>query len=406
MSESFQCSSCGAPLDYTSGMGATTRCPYCNHSVIVPKELRDKEQTPVYGQTPSMVFQVQPTVEYSTAVTGASNAMKWIFGIVGVVVVLSILATVVLPLVIGAAVVSQVAPMADSIKSEFNPGAISATINSAANPSKAVNTNALNQQVMEFGSEGNGPGRFSDARSIALDGAGNIYVGEYSGGRVQVFDSSGKFTTQWIADPKMPMRDLAADLKGTVYVVQKGDINLFEGSTGKSIGKLTPAKRTSFDKITIAPDGSIYAAGDMDNNPVIVVFKGGKQTRLIQNAFGELEFGSRLGPLAVDGSGNIFLTVDLEKVIIKVSPDGKYVNRFGGKGNEPGLFQIIGAIAIDGNGKIFVNNIDGVEMFDSNGRFVDTYIKKPGGLFGFVFDDKDLLFGADRTRVVVFEPKK
>jgi hypothetical protein len=387
-------------------MGATTRCPYCNHSIIVPKELREKEQNPGYGQVPPVVFSVQTGDDFGAAATGVSNAVKWIVGIVGVVVVVSVLAAVVVPVIIGAAVFSQVAPLSDQLSQEFAQPDISATISSITKPlsiTQVAEENGLSRKVMEFGSEGTGTGRFTDVRSIALDGAGNIYVGEYSGGRIQVFDGNGTFTTQWNADTKMPLRDLAADLKGTVYVVQKGDINRFEGATGKALGKLPTTKRVGFDKVTIGPDGAIYGAGEIDNNPVIVIFKDGKQVKVIENAFGELEFGSDLGPLAVDGNGNIFVTIEHEKVIIKVSPDGKYVNRFGGKGNEPGLFQIMGDIAIDGSGKIYVNNIGGVDIFDSNGRYIDTYIKDPGGISGFVIDDKDRLVGADRTKVVVYE---
>ena len=88
---------------------------------------------------------------------------------------------------------------------------------------------------MKFGSEGIGPGMMKDARSIALDGKGNIYVGEYIGGRIQVFDATGKFLTQWMVDTKMPLRGLAADRKGTVYVVQRGAITRYEGETGTVI---------------------------------------------------------------------------------------------------------------------------------------------------------------------------
>jgi len=37
--QTFDCPSCGAPLDYQQGAAATMRCPYCNNSVIVPGSL-------------------------------------------------------------------------------------------------------------------------------------------------------------------------------------------------------------------------------------------------------------------------------------------------------------------------------------------------------------------------------
>ncbi len=39
MTSTFNCPSCGAPLDY-SGSGDTMHCPFCNNSVIIPPELR------------------------------------------------------------------------------------------------------------------------------------------------------------------------------------------------------------------------------------------------------------------------------------------------------------------------------------------------------------------------------
>jgi len=39
LTTTFNCPTCGAPLDY-GGNGDTLRCPYCNNSVIVPQELR------------------------------------------------------------------------------------------------------------------------------------------------------------------------------------------------------------------------------------------------------------------------------------------------------------------------------------------------------------------------------
>src|SRR5688572_18521085 len=43
---------------------------------------------------------------------------------------------------------------------------------------------AFATEALTFGSEGTGAGRFEDARSVAVDGQGRIYVAEYQGGRV------------------------------------------------------------------------------------------------------------------------------------------------------------------------------------------------------------------------------
>jgi len=60
MAGTFNCPTCGAPLDYP-GNGDTMRCPYCNNSVIVPEELRSggrsdsrtsPEGTPGLNQVP------------------------------------------------------------------------------------------------------------------------------------------------------------------------------------------------------------------------------------------------------------------------------------------------------------------------------------------------------------------
>ena len=111
--------------------------------------------------------------------------------------------------------------------------------------------------VLKFGDEGVGPGLFKDARSVAVDGAGNIYVGEYMQRRVQVFDSTGKFVTQWIAGPEMEIRAMAADRKGNVYIEGSGTIWRFEGSSGKEMGQVDYPGGSWFNDIAITADGGI-----------------------------------------------------------------------------------------------------------------------------------------------------
>jgi ribosomal protein L7/L12 len=50
MTASFNCPTCGAPLDYP-GNGDTMRCPYCNNSVIVPEDLRSSDANSLLQKT-------------------------------------------------------------------------------------------------------------------------------------------------------------------------------------------------------------------------------------------------------------------------------------------------------------------------------------------------------------------
>ena len=49
-----------------------------------------------------------------------------------------------------------------------------------------------------FGSRGHGPGQFEDVHTIQVDHQGNVYVGDRSNKRIQVFDNDGTFKTMYI----------------------------------------------------------------------------------------------------------------------------------------------------------------------------------------------------------------
>ena len=66
-------------------------------------------------------------------------------------------------------------------------------------------SNTYPRVVLTFGGKGSGVGLFTDPRTISVDAKGNIYVADYSDGRVQVFDSQGNYASQWkITDEKKP----------------------------------------------------------------------------------------------------------------------------------------------------------------------------------------------------------
>lgn len=263
---------------------------------------------------------------------------------------------------------------------------------------------AFARELLRFGSEGTGAGRFQDARGVAVDGAGRIYVAEYGGGRVQVFDSAGTFRTQWMADPRMPLVDLAADRAGTVYVVQSGRIRRYEGATGRALGEWRPRRpMSSYSDVALALDGTLWAVGGVST--VAHLDRDGGVIRAIDlhEAVGEDASPTRV---AVAGTGDVYVLDRWTGEIYHLDASGRFVDRFGGRGEGAESVRSPADVAVDGRGRVYVSDLGaGIRVFDAGGRFIDAF-GGPGVVFGLAFNDRDELFAAYRNQhqVVKFGP--
>ena len=385
MIHTLKCPSCGAPVDYEDETHKRAfRCPFCNNTVVVPEALRRAEE---------------PQVRISFGKQERAHARTGLLILIPVVILLFVGG------IIAFAIYSATRSVRSTVTHVVNIPAFPDISKITGGGGAKDTENAFASVAMQFGSEGTGPGSFSDARSIAVDGEGRIYVGEYSGGRIQVFDSSGKFITQWMADTEMPLRAIAADRKGTVYVVQRGEIKKFEGPTGQSLGKVA-FSGNGFDDVTALPDGSLLAAWVRASGDHIVRFDpSGRVAMTLEKAISGQSRSSELDMrLAADGTGNIYALGTFNDAVFKFSPDGRYQTRFGSTGDQPGQFRAPDAIAVDNQGRVYVSDFKGVQIFDPNGRYVGVFPVK-GSASGMVFNDKNELFVVARTQVLKFNIK-
>jgi len=260
--------------------------------------------------------------------------------------------------------------------------------------------------TMSFGGEGIGPGLFKDARSIAVDADGHIYVAEYSGGRVQVFDPQGKFITQWVGDGKFPMRAMAADRKGRVYLVQRGVISRYEGTTGNKLGDLDFPDGTGFDDVALTASGGMVAFYYRASDDLVRFDPAGRTVGRIRKAISGQTDRSELDiRVAVDGLGNIYGLGTFNNGVFKFNSDGKFLNKFGSSGDQPGQFLAPSSIAVDNQGHVFVTDFKGVQAFDAEGRYLGV-IKVDGAASGQVFNDNNDLFVVARTHVYKYSLAK
>jgi len=382
MLKTFDCPKCGAPVSYEQdviGANLTARCSYCNSSLSVPDEMR--------GRPAQIISQVN--IDFKGTGEAAAKVSKWIL----LIVLVPVIGVIIAVIAMSGAIVSVLKG------TKSTPVAMPATRPGPKN-SGVKGDNGFAKETLTFGSEGIGAGMFKDARAIAVDAAGNIYVGEYIGGRIQVFDSQGKFITQWTVDPKMPLRGLAADRKGTVYVVQSGIISRHEGASGKLLGQLAYTGGWGFDNLQIAADGGLVAAWYKNRDDIVRFNSAGEVVRTIRAAISSVTDSSELDThVAIDGLGNIYALGTFNNAVFKFSPDGKFLTRFGDAGDQPGQFRAPSAIAVDGKGRVYVSDFKGVQVFDSNGRYLAVF-KPDGPASGMVFNDKDELFVAARNHVI------
>src|SRR5689334_16119102 len=381
MPQTFDCPKCGAPVTYEpptdfSARKTTVRCDYCHSQLITPNELAGR---------PAQVVQIK------FGLSEGSKFPKWIWLVLAIPLIALIIG--------GLAAAGELAPLFYAVSRPARE-----PVKPIAPPvvPKGGTVNGFASVLLDFGKEGIGLGMFNDARSIAVDGAGRIYVGEYTGGRIQVFDGDGKFITQWtIGDRKTILRGLAADRKGTLYLVHNGAIERYRGQTGEKLGQVS-YERNGFDDVTTTPDGGLIAAWQSNRDDIVAFDPNGKLIRTIpaaiSSASGDSELDTRV---AADGAGNIYALGRFNNAVFKFGRDGKFVTRFGGDGDQAGQFRAPYSIAVDGYGRVYVGDMKGIQVFDPNGRYLNL-IDVKGVAFGMVFNDKNDLFVVARDHVLKF----
>jgi DNA-binding beta-propeller fold protein YncE/uncharacterized protein YbaR (Trm112 family) len=384
MIHTLKCPSCSGPLDYDDEKGGSTCvCPFCANRVVVPEAMRRKEEEAV------VTYRLgRPRRGHGNPVIAALVVISLLVLVGGILFMFGAFAIKSAVDVVSPPIVHNPPPR--PLMPPFMPQP----------PGKAPYPGIL----LEFGGEGIGPGLFKDARNVAVDGEGNIYAADYTGGRVQVFDSAGKFLTQWMVDARMPLRGLAADRKGTVYVVQSGKIMRYDGKTGEPRGKMEYAGGDGFDDVFVMADGGLLAVYDRHADDIVRFDSAGRVTKVIKGAFSNQTDQRELNMRAVaDGLGNVYALGTFNNKVLKFTADGRFVNQFGGDGDEPGLFRAAHALAVDGQGRVYVTDFKGIQVFDANGRYVESF--NPTNMaFGLLFNDRNELFIAARTKILKVTP--
>jgi outer membrane protein assembly factor BamB len=360
--QTFNCPTCGAPLDYDGGPETTIHCPFCNSSVVVPEELRPEKP-------PELMVATQSNSSGGGALT---------LGIIAVVIIMVIGGMVFAFL----GITRRTTDSASQVLEVESPTQVEPPTDTPE-PSP---TPAYANPKLSFGEEGIGPGQLNDPRYLAVDGNGTLYVTDYEGGRIQAFDATGKYLSQFmVGDLQTIILGMTADHQGRVYVAagDAPDILVYDGKTGQALGKLTSPNGGEFGEMAATATGGLDATWYEGRWGIITSLEGHRDDLVQFNAKGKIAstiasfISGQTGNLAldiyiaVDGQGRIFALSD--GVVYVFSPEGKFTNKFGSVGDQPGQFSDPRAISVDGQDQVYIGDTDSVHVYTADGRFITDF---------------------------------
>ena len=199
---------------------------------------------------------------------------------------------------------------------------------------------------LQFGTAGHLFGQFSGPRGIAINKAGDIYVGDgYN--RIQEFSPARHFIRSFGAFTSPPS-DVAVAPNGDVYAVNGPTIQHYTGrgtyvgsfgSSGNGPGQFS----STIAGLAVGPNGNVYA-GDYSGGGRVEEFKpvgnSGIYVRSLANS-GQAQVQGPIG-VAVTKSA-IFVSDNGNERAIELLPNGKFVRAFGTSG--PGKLDNAGPMA-------------------------------------------------------------
>jgi len=240
--------------------------------------------------------------------------------------------------------------------------------------------------------------KLETVRGMCVDKAGCLYITDGSGS-IRKFGTDGKLAGKWTAEntegkERFPNGPIVVDGAGNVYVSHLAGVPIWKvSSDGKPVAKFRiagPLREGRFSQlggVTVDSSGKVYAVESVDVDwhygfPSIKKFDSNGQFITMwgvpEAAEGKFKYPALV---AVDGSGNMYVTDKTSYCVHKLDAQGRYIKRWGDKGTGDGQFDTPEGIAVDGSGHVYVCDRQNsrIQKFDSDGKFLTKWGKEGSG---------------------------
>jgi len=240
--------------------------------------------------------------------------------------------------------------------------------------------------LRKWSCEGFGEEKSWGPRAIAVDSKGNVFVADkdpWDNYRILKFDSSGKFLRKWswegLGDrdrsfppsPRWAPEAIAVDSKRNVFV---GDFRNARIQKFDTSGNFLTEWSSQGSSMAVDSKGNLFVA-DIGNNRIQKFDPSGKfLTKWGSKGSGDGEFDGPRG-IAVDSGGNVFVAEYGNHRIQKFDSSGKFLAKWGSEGSRDGELKCPYGIAVDSSGNVYVADTGNrrIQKFDSSGKFLTKW---------------------------------
>ncbi len=268
----------------------------------------------------------------------------------------------------------------DIVAQLWNYGATVAPLEMVKDPYEGKQIQLAPDKII--GTSGAEPGQFNGPRNVAVAPDGTLYVADTFNHRIQHLAADGTVLNVW----------------GSFSNVESG---LAPGGT--------------FNEpwgIAVGPDGSVYVADTWNHrvqkftsDGTFVTMWGSGIIQDLADPFGY--YGPRA--IAVDASGNVYLTDTGNKRVLQFNSDGQFLMQFGDAGMGTGQFDEPVGLALSNEGQIYVADTwnQRVQVFGANefGQYIPQGEWEIYGWFGQLVDNKPYLAVNSVGHVFVADPE-
>ena len=217
--------------------------------------------------------------------------------------------------------------------------------------------------------------------SAAIDGSGNVYVGNYTGNNV-VKIAAGGGSASVVSTGGLTLNEAAGvilDGAGNLYIADYGHNRIvLVTSTGvASVLSITGLSTAINQPAALAMDGvgNLYIA-DWGNSRIVVVSPSGAGYVLATGSYTLTSTG--VTGVAVDASGNVYIADRVANHIVKVAPSGaaSLVSVTGLSLSNPQ------GVAVDGSGNLYIADSGHRRVVEVTAAGIASVVQTPGQTIG------------------------